>query len=135
MDNNDMQVSQQTSRSVLDKYSNKFSEYFDTKKALKQLKKELLEIEKNTQEYKTYSELKKKLKDIKQQIYTYKEIQTLKENILNLKNRLEILRELIKIEMLNTKQQEIEEQGIKFKIVSVLKEITDKKKQKKYIKK
>jgi len=108
-----------------DENPDKVDEYFTTKRVIKDLRAELKEFKESHEEYLEADKLSKKLKNLRDKINNQTEVRILSEKIATLTERLELLKEIIKVQLIELEQEEIKHDGRKLKLVKVLKEMRD----------
>ncbi|BCX13967.1 MAG: hypothetical protein KatS3mg085_499 [Candidatus Dojkabacteria bacterium] len=109
----------------MDDSKDKASEYFDIKEQIKALRRDLKAVTEDHPNYDELQQLNKKVKKLRDEIKDTEEVKKLKEKINELKERQELLKELIRVELIETSQDEIKRNGKKLKLVPVLKEVSD----------
>lgn len=67
----------------------------------------------------------KKVKELKEEVKNDETVKTLTEKLSVNKERMELLKELIRIELLESAQEEVKRNGRKLKIMNILKEMKD----------
>lgn len=110
---------------INDDNPNKVEEYFKTKEALKTLREDLKEHKENNEDFKQLTEIMKEVKQLRDKIKNNEEISIITQKAETLKERMELLKEIIKTELLESAQEEVKMDGRKLKIVQVLKEMKD----------
>ncbi len=103
----------------------KVEEYFSTKRVIKDLRAELKEFKENHKDALEAEKINKQLKLLRDKIKNQTEIKILTDKIANLTERLELLKEIIKVQLLELEVEEIKHEGRKLKLVKVLKEMRD----------
>jgi hypothetical protein len=103
----------------------KVEEYFSTKRVIKDLRAELKEFKENHKDALEAEKINKQLKLLRDKIKNQTEIKILTDKIANLTERLELLKEIIKVQLLELEVEEIKYEGKKLKLVKVLKEMRD----------
>lgn len=103
----------------------KVEDYFKQKSILKTLRADLKDYRSQLEEVKELESLTKKVKNLREKIKEDKTIIDLTEKISGIRERIELLKELIRIDLLESNRQEIKRNGRKLKLVSILKEMKD----------
>mgnify|MGYP000329421628 CR=1 FL=1 len=103
----------------------KVTEYFRIKKAQKTLRKDLKEKKIQHSNHQEIEELTKKLKALREEVKEDEQIKELKDKLDQLKERLDLMKEMIRIELIENAQEEVrkEDEDKKLKLVYVLKEM------------
>ncbi len=109
----------------------KVEEYFKMKDAIRTLRNDLKDIKLQKPEIQELDKLQKKVKEIRDEIKEDENIKTLSEKISTTKERMDLLKELIRIDLLERAQEEVKRNGRKLKIVSILREMKDEAEKKK----
>jgi len=115
-DNNDL---------LTDENLDKVEEYFKLKGVMRTLRNELKDHKMQMPEYKEFDDLSKKVKELREKIKDEETVKLLSEKMLVTKERVELLKELIRIELLETAKEEVKRNGRKLKLVHILKEMRD----------
>ncbi len=100
-------------------------EYFEAKKTLKNLRRDLKEIKENHPEFDELKQITEKAKIVRTKIKDDEEIKVLEEKTAGLKDRMDLLKEIIRAEMIEEDRTEITQDGQKLKLVPILKEIKE----------
>jgi len=110
----------------------KVDEYFKCKDNISLLRQDLKDYKEQMNEYIELKELEKKTKELREQIKANETIQNIQEKIATERERMELLKELIRIEMLESAQTEITFKDRKLKLINIIKElpVNDKKNKK-----
>ncbi|KXK25884.1 MAG: hypothetical protein TR69_WS6001001490 [candidate division WS6 bacterium OLB20] len=103
----------------------KVAEYFETKRVIKTLRRDLKDYKDNHELADEFEALNKKVKEIRDKIKTTDEIAIVTEKIATLKERMDLLKEIIKMELMQLEQEEIKHDGRKLKLIQTLKEMKD----------
>jgi hypothetical protein len=103
----------------------KTKEYFKIKKALKDLRNDIKDLTTQHEDYEESQKLAKKLKELRDRIKSDEKIKELSERSPVLKERGELLKEMIRIELIENAMEEVKSEGKKLKLVYVLKELRD----------
>lgn len=106
----------------------KVEEYFKLKDSLRVLRNDIKDIKLQQPEVQDLEKLQKKIKEMRENIKEDESIKNMTEKIVVVKERMELLKELIRIELLDTAQEEVKRNGRKLKIVSILREMKDEEK-------
>ncbi len=103
----------------------KVEEYFKMKDIMRTLRNDLKDLKLQNPEVEELDKLTKRVKEIREKIKDDESIKALEEKISTSKERLDLLKELIRIDLLEKAQEEVKRNGRKLKVVSVLKEMRD----------
>lgn len=101
------------------------TEYFELKEQARALRADLKDIQTQHEDYLELEELNKKAKILREKIKDDNDIKTLKAKIEQIKERMDLIKELIRIELIDTAQEEVVRDGRKLKLVYILKEMKD----------
>lgn len=104
---------------------NKVEEYFKLKSVMRTLRNELKDYRAQKEEVKELDKLSKKVKELREKIKEDETIHELSEKLSTSKERLDLIKELIRIELLETSREEVKHNGRKLKLVNILKEMKD----------
>lgn len=117
---------------VLKKYKledvDKVAEYEKIKEAIKTLKRDLRQLNEEHDLYDEVNQLKKKLKQLRDTVKEDPQIKQVNEKIKELKERLDLLKEMIKMDLIETSSSEVKLKDKMLRLVYVLKEVSDDKK-------
>jgi chromosome segregation ATPase len=100
----------------------KVDEYFKLKSSIRALRADLKDIKDKKDNTQEIERLTKKIKHLRDEMKSDEDVKELYEKITTTKERMDLLKELIRIELLEKSQEEIERDGRKLKIVNILKE-------------
>jgi hypothetical protein len=116
-----------TSNNDLDSLSSqeRADEYFQIKKSLKTLRADLKDLKEEHEDTAELKELSEKVKSLRDKINNDESIYALKEKLATLKERQDLIKEIIKMQLLEESQEEIKVEGRKLKLIQVLKEMKD----------
>ncbi|MDQ6985301.1 MAG: hypothetical protein Q9M91_05340 [Candidatus Dojkabacteria bacterium] len=103
----------------------KVAEYFQVQKTLKTLRKDLKEIKEQHPDYQELQTINKKVKELRDNINNDDEIKTLKDKVGQLKERHDLIKELIRIDLIETSTDHVKKEGKALKLVYVLKEVKE----------
>lgn len=103
----------------------KVEEYFKMKDIMRNLRNDLKDLKLQNPDIEELDQLTKRVKEIREKVKEEESIKLLEEKISNSKERLDLLKELIRIDLLEKAQEEVKRNGRKLKVVSVLKEMRD----------
>ncbi len=103
----------------------KVEEYFKMKDIMRTLRNDLKDLKLQNPEIDELDKLSKRVKEIREKIKEDETIKALEEKISTSKERLDLLKELIRIDLLEKAQEEVKRNGRKLKVVSILKEMRD----------
>lgn len=103
----------------------KVEEYFKMKDIMRNLRNDLKDLKLQNPDIEELDKLTKRVKEIREKVKEEESIKLLEEKISNSKERLDLLKELIRIDLLEKAQEEVKRNGRKLKVVSVLKEMRD----------
>ncbi len=110
---------------LTDENLDKVEEYFKLKDATRTLRNDLKDLKVQMEETEELEKLTKRVKELREKIKENENIRNLTEKIQGTKERMELLKELIRIELLESAQEEVKRNGRKLKIVNILKEMKD----------
>jgi DNA-binding transcriptional regulator GbsR (MarR family) len=116
------------SNDVLAKYTvnddggDKKAEYFKLKRSVKVLRRDLKDLKEQHPDYDDLQALKKKVKELNDEIKNDEEIKEIGEKVKEITERMNLLKEMIRIEMIENGENEMEFDGKILKLVYVLKE-------------
>jgi TolA-binding protein len=111
---------------VMDNSIDKVDEYFEIKNQIKTLRRDFKQFQEDHPNYVKLQDLNKKIKKLREEIRETEEIKNIKNKIDELKERQELLKELIRINLIESDQEEVKRNGKKLKLIPVLKEMPDK---------
>lgn len=100
-------------------------EYFKVKRTLKEMNADLRDAKKNHPLQEEIEEITKKVKQTRKDLMADPIILDLKDEIDTLKERFNLLKDIIKQEMLEQETEEVQFDGRKIKLVRVMKEVRD----------
>lgn len=103
----------------------KVEEYFRQKDVARTLRNDLKDLQLQFPETEELSKLLKRVKEIREKINDDDSIKALKEKLATTKERMDLLKELIRIELLEKAQDEVKRNGRKLKLVNNIKEFRD----------
>ncbi|GAB4285417.1 MAG: hypothetical protein Kow0081_3220 [Candidatus Dojkabacteria bacterium] len=101
-------------------------EYFQLKKTAKTLRADLKQLKEQHEDYNELQKLTKKVTEIRNKIKEDSKIKELSEKLKSIKERMDLLKEMIRIELLENSQEEVEKDGMVLKLVYVVKEMRSK---------
>lgn len=108
----------------------RLEEYFKLKGVVKTLRNDLKDIKVQHEFYKEWEELSKKAKELSQMIKEDENIRLMSEKISTTRERMDLIKELIRIDMIERAMDEVKKDGKKLKLVNIIKEVKDDEKQK-----
>ncbi|CAG1020120.1 hypothetical protein DOJK_00108 [Patescibacteria group bacterium] len=103
----------------------KVEEYFKLKDIIRTLRNDVKDLKLQKPEVEELDKIIKRAKEIRETIKDDESIKALSEKIETARERLDLLKELIRIDLLEKAQEEVKRNGRKLKVVSVLKEMKD----------
>lgn len=103
----------------------KVEEYFKLKGVIKTLRGDLKDIKDSLEAQIELEKLSKKTKELRDKVKGDETVFELSEKLSTTKERLELIKELIRIDLIETAQEEVKRDGKKLKLVHVLKEVKD----------
>lgn len=103
----------------------RLEEYFQIKDTLRTLRKDLRDMKDEHPDAEELKQVSKKAKELRENVKNEEDIRIVTEKISSLKERQDLLKEIIKAEMVENEQTEIKVNGRKFQLVEVLKETRD----------
>ncbi|HEX9804640.1 MAG TPA: hypothetical protein VGA67_03085, partial [Candidatus Dojkabacteria bacterium] len=101
------------------------TEYFELKRVKKTLSDDLKDLTQNHENFEEAEKMKKELKILRDKINDNEDIRLIKEKVATIKERMELIKEIIKNELMETEEKEVKREGRKLKLVEVLKEMKD----------
>lgn len=110
---------------LTDESIDKVEEYFKSKDILRTLRSDLKDLQAQSPEYQELQKLLSKVKELRDKINEDENVRQLKEKISTTKERQDLLKELIRIDLLEHGQEEVKRNGRKLKIVNNLRELKD----------
>lgn len=108
---------------LLGEVVDKVDEYFKLKSTLKTLRTDLKDIQAQDEYYVELEKIMKRVKELREKIAGNKDIMDLKEKIQTTKERQDLIKELIRIELLDEGKEEVEKDDRKLKLLYILKEL------------
>ena len=103
----------------------KVEEYFKLKGVLKTLRNDIKDIKDSLEAQIELQKIQKKVKELRDRIKGDETIFELTEKLSATRERLDLIKELIRIDLIETAQQEVKKDGKKLKLVHILKEVKD----------
>ncbi|MFS8130448.1 MAG: hypothetical protein ACMG57_00565 [Candidatus Dojkabacteria bacterium] len=103
----------------------KVEEYFKLKGVIKTLRGDLKDIKDSLEAQIELEKLSKKTKELRDKVKGDETVFELSEKLATTRERLELIKELIRIDLIETAQEEVKRDGKKLKLVHVLKEVKD----------
>jgi hypothetical protein len=110
---------------TIDPDADKVEEYFQAKKVLKTLRQDLKDITSQHEKYEDLQAINKKVKAIRDDINDDEEIRELKDKISFEKERMDILKEMIRIELIENAEEKVVKDGKALKLIYIIKEARD----------
>ncbi len=114
---------------VLDKHKigegDKAKEYFKLKKQVSLLRADKKDLEAQHELYEESQKLAKQLKKLRDEIKDDEKIKEFSEKIKEIRERMDLLKEMIRIELIENSQEEVKEDGKVLKLIYVVKEAKD----------
>lgn len=101
------------------------TEYFQIKKTLKTLRADLKDLQVQHPKYEEVQKLAKKVKELRDEMNEEESLKALKEKISEQKERQDLLKELIRISLIENAEEAVKKEGRALKLIYVLKEIKD----------
>lgn len=108
-----------------DENLDKVEEYFRLKGVLRTLRNDLKDHKAQMPEHEELDKVSKRVKELREKIKDDETVKTLTEKTQTTKERLELIKELIRIELLETAREEVKRNGRKLKIINILREMKD----------
>ncbi len=105
--------------------SDKTVEYFEQKRILKNLRKDIKDLKISHPRWEELQQINKKAKEIRDEIKEEPDIRELEEKAKGVKERVELMKEMIRIELIENAEVEVKKDGKVLKLVYVLKEIRE----------
>lgn len=109
----------------------KVEDYFRQKGIIRTLRNDLKDHKLQMPQTEELEKLTKKLKELREEVKNDETVRSLTEKMATSKERMELLKELIRIELLESAQEEVKRNGRKLKLVNILREMKDEGKEKK----
>lgn len=103
----------------------KVAEYFKLKGVLKTLRNDLKDIRDSMDDYIELEKIMKKTKELRDRIKGDETIHELSDKLMVTKERMDLVKELIRLDLIENAQEEIKKDGRKLKLMHVLKEVKD----------
>lgn len=103
----------------------KVEEYFKLKGVIKTLRNDLKDIKDSLEAQIELEKLSKKTKELRDKVKGDETVFELTEKLGTTRERLDLIKELIRIDLIETAQEEVKRDGKKLKLVHVLKEVKD----------
>lgn len=110
---------------TIDPDSDKVEEYFNAKKVLKTLRQDLKDITSQHEKYEDLQAINKKVKTIRDELNSDDEIRELKDKISFEKERMDLLKEMIRIELIENAEEKVVRDGKALKLIYIVKETKD----------
>lgn len=104
---------------------NKVEEYFKQKGIIRTLRSDLKDHKAQMEEVQELEKLMKRVKELREKIKEDETVRNLTEKIQTTKERQDLLKELIRIDLLESGQEEVKHNGRKLKLVNNIKELKD----------
>lgn len=117
---------------LLGEVVDKVEEYFKLKGVLRTLRADLKDIQAQDEYYTELEKIMKRAKELREKIAGNEDIMNLKEKIQTTKERQDLLKELIRIELLEEGKEEVEKDDRKLKLLYILKELKNENRGKKH---
>lgn len=108
-----------------EEHEDKATEYFQIKKTLKVLRGDLKQIKEDHEDFDELKRLKEKSKLLTKRIKDSEDVRILEDKIGMLRERQDLIKEIIKAELMEAEEEEIKRDGRKLKLVPTLKEMKD----------
>lgn len=118
-------VSEEDLGMLSDENLDKVEEYFRLKGVMRTLRNDLKDHKAQMTDNQELDQLSKKVKELREKVKDDETVKTLTEKMQTTKERVELLKELIRIELLETAKEEVKRHGRKLKLVHILKEMKD----------
>lgn len=118
-------VSEEDIGMLSDENLDKVEEYFRLKGVMRTLRNDLKDHKAQMPDNQELDKLSKKVKELREKVKDDETVKTLTEKMQTTKERVELLKELIRIELLETAKEEVKRHGRKLKLVHILKEMKD----------
>lgn len=100
-------------------------EFYELKDSLKTFRADLKELKEQHEDTEELLKLAEKAKTLRQRIANSEDIMAIQDKVSTVKERMDLLKEIIKTELIESGQEEIKSNGRKFKIVQILKEMKE----------
>ena len=103
----------------------KVDEYFKTKGQLKTMRGDLKDIKTQMEDYIEMEKVGKKARELREKLKADETIHEMSEKISMLKERMDLLKEMIRIDLIDSGKEEVKKDGRKLKLVYIVKEGKD----------
>ncbi len=103
----------------------KVEEYFKTKGQLKTMRGDLKDIKTQMEDYIEMEKIGKKARELREKLKSDETIHEMSEKISMLKERMDLLKEMIRIDLIDSGKEEVKKDGRKLKLVYIVKEGKD----------
>jgi hypothetical protein len=101
------------------------NEYFEQKRILKNLRRDIRDLKQSHPRWNELQKINKQAKEIRDEIKEEEEIKILEEKAKGVKERIELMKEMIRIDLIENSEVEVKKDGKVLKLVYVLKEVKD----------
>jgi hypothetical protein len=106
-------------------FEERLDEFFKLKGVLKTLRNDLKDLKVQNEFYSEWEELAKKAKELSDIIKEDENIRLVREKISTVNERMALIKELIRIDMIEKGMEEFKKDGKKLRLVNVVKEMKD----------
>lgn len=103
----------------------KVEEYFKVKGIIRNLRNDLKDFKSQHEVTQELEKLIKKVKELRERIKEDETVKDLEEKISTTRERLDLIKEMIRLELLENSQEEVKKNGRKLKLIYILKELKD----------
>ncbi len=103
----------------------KVEEYFKTKSQLKTMRGDLKDIKTQMDDFIEMEKIGKKARELRDKLKADETIHEMSEKISMLKERMDLLKEMIRIDLIDSGKEEVKKDGRKLKLVYIVKEGKD----------
>lgn len=110
---------------LTDSNIDKVEEYFKLKGVVRTLRNDLKDFKTQHEATEELTKIVKKAKELRMRIKEDDTVKQLEEKISTTKERIELIKELIRLELLENAQEEVKKHGRKLKLIYILKELRD----------
>lgn len=101
---------------------NKAAEYFKIKKAMTELRRDKADLMSQHSRYQEMQKMAKQIKEIRDEIKEDEMIKEITEKLSEQKERMDLLKEMIRIELIENSAEEVVQDGKVLKLIYVVKE-------------
>lgn len=100
-------------------------EYFQLKDSLRTFRNDLKDLKESQPDFEELKKLVEKTKTLRQRLTNNEDIAILQDKVDGIKERMDLIKEIIKTELIESQQEEVKHNGRKLRLVQVIKELRD----------